>query len=163
MNADTKTCFKCGSVKPLHDFYAHPQMRDGRLNKCKECARRDVIKNRASNPEHYKRYDKARANNPERISARKAYMQTDNGRLSHCKSLKKCRDKCPEKTAARNELRKAIIDKRIIRPGSCSVCGIACIPHGHHYDYTIPLGVIWVCSACHASIHRWQNKPIMSA
>ncbi len=39
----TKICFKCGVDQSLDDFYAHPQMGDGHLNKCKECTKIDSI------------------------------------------------------------------------------------------------------------------------
>lgn len=55
-----KICFKCGKSKPLTDFYKHPQMPDGHVNKCKECNKRDVRKNYAENKTQYQAYDRAR-------------------------------------------------------------------------------------------------------
>jgi hypothetical protein len=34
-----KKCIRCGNDKELDDFYVHPQMKDGHLNKCKECCK----------------------------------------------------------------------------------------------------------------------------
>jgi hypothetical protein len=41
----TKNCFKCNLEKKLEDFYKHPQMPDGRVNKCKECNKKDIRDN----------------------------------------------------------------------------------------------------------------------
>jgi hypothetical protein len=40
-----KTCFRCGQTKSLYEFYRHPKMADGVLNKCIECTKRDNAEN----------------------------------------------------------------------------------------------------------------------
>lgn len=70
-----KACFKCGAEKPLTDFYKHPQMADGHLNKCKDCNRQDAKAHRDSNLEKVRAYDRARGyreKDPKRIKARNA-------------------------------------------------------------------------------------------
>ena len=37
-----KICYKCKKQKNLNKFYRHPGMKDGHLNKCIECAKKDA-------------------------------------------------------------------------------------------------------------------------
>jgi len=102
---DKKKCFKCGEVKFIADFYIHPQMGDGHLNKCKDCTRLDskayfhkkskdenwVDKQRARGREKYKRlgYNKhskaASELFPEKsiASARAKYIECKDGNERH--------------------------------------------------------------------------------
>lgn len=46
----TKTCSDCKEDRPLGEFYAHPESRDGKMAHCKACARSRTKKWRADNP-----------------------------------------------------------------------------------------------------------------
>ena len=50
-----KACIICHEAKPLNEYYTHPRMADGHLNKCKDCTKRHVKERetlkRATDPE----------------------------------------------------------------------------------------------------------------
>ena len=63
-----KRCIICLKEKQLSDFYAHPPMKDGHLNKCKECCKEYARKkdSRASDIDRYR-------HNPKRYLRHKYY------------------------------------------------------------------------------------------
>lgn len=83
-----KECFKCLRTLPLSDFYAHRQMKDKHLNKCKDCARQDAEIRR----------NKLEQSNPE---------WKEKERKRHCSKARSERLLFPEKNAARNAVHNA--------------------------------------------------------
>lgn len=144
-----KKCFKCGDIKPLSDFYKHPQMGDGHLNKCKECSKKDS-RERGYSPE----YERARANLPHRVKARADYAKTEAGKEAITRGKKKYTEKYPIKRKAINMVNNAVRDGRLFRE-SCETCGSNKNVHAHHDDYAKPLNVRWLCAAHHRA---WHDK-----
>lgn len=156
-----KQCFKCGERKPLEDFYKHPGMADGRVNKCKECNKLDVRKNRKDNIEHYKEYDKRRGMRPDRVEMRHRYQQTNAGKESIRRAKKKYTENNPIKRGAANIVNNAVRDGRLKKPDNCAICWkVGVRIHGHHDDYAKPLDVRWLCSACHRAWHKANGEAL---
>jgi ribosomal protein S27AE len=134
----TKKCFKCGTVKLLSEFYKHPQMGDGHLNKCKECTKVDVSINYSENREYYMEYERERAQRKERKKAAIRYQR-------------KRRKKYPEKYIAYCAVNNAVRDGRL-KKEKCEKCGDV-DTQAHHDDYSKPLDVRWLCRKCHLDEH----------
>ena len=138
----SKECFKCKTVKPLEDFYKHPMMADGHLNKCKECTKSDSTENRNKNLERIREYDRERAKNPERkaasVSISKAWRRED-----------------PRRRKAHDAVSYAIKKNHLVRSPCCR-CGSE-RSLAHHEDYDKPLVVIWLCQPCHKQRHKEMN------
>ena len=134
-----KKCFKCNETKPLAGFYKHKAMPDGHVNKCKECNKKDVTKNRVKNIAYYRQYDRSRG-------ARQAPEY-----------LREFREKYPQKYKAHNLVNNALRDGRM-RKMPCEVCGSEIAIHGHHDDYSFPLNVRWLCAAHHSEWHNAHGE-----
>ena len=144
-----KTCFKCGLPKPIGEFYAHPQMADGHLGKCKDCCKLDVKQNYRARKPHYRDYEKQRARLPHRVALRTAYQREHPDVCSPHKKAWELRN--PEKKRACTALNNAIRDGKIVRQTICEVCGSAQNVEAHHDDYTKVFDVRWLCKR-----HHWE-------
>lgn len=159
---DFKKCFKCKINKPIEMFYKHPKMADGYVNKCKECNKKDVRKNRAAKIDYYREYDRARANAPDRVEARKLYAQTDGGKEAFKKASKKWKELNQVKRAAHIIVGNAIRSGKLDKKYECSECGKKDgRVHGHHDDYSKPLDVRWLCARCHSDWHKVNGEAKM--
>ncbi|MBA2534119.1 MAG: HNH endonuclease [Rubrobacter sp.] len=75
-----KTCKWCGLTKELSEFY------DGRWGKkCKVCVRSRAQQYRREHLEQYAEYEKARANLPHRVEARRRYQEEHEEEISEYK------------------------------------------------------------------------------
>ncbi len=156
---NSKQCFKCLAVKPLSDFYKHSQMADGRLNKCKECCKKEASINRLEKIDYYLEYDKGRANLPHRIAQRKIYSKTEDGKIAANKAKKKWSESNSIKKAASILVNNRIKSGAIVKPKNCEACNASGIRiHGHHDDYSRPLEVRWLCSKCHCKWHKENGE-----
>ncbi|CAB4152414.1 hypothetical protein UFOVP607_13 [uncultured Caudovirales phage] len=148
---NTKKCFKCHCEKPMVDFYNHSAMADGKLNKCKECTKSDVLKHRLANLEEVRAYDKFRSSMPHRVAARKEYAKTPAYAKSHAEAALRWSAAHPERRSASIAVSNAIRDRRIERL-PCLVCGDKA--QGHHPGYSRPLDVVWLCAKHHSEVHH---------
>jgi len=55
-----KTCFVCKKKKALSEFYKHPEMLDGTVNKCKECNKKENKENWWKHRDEKREYDTKR-------------------------------------------------------------------------------------------------------
>ena len=124
----TKKCFKCGRVLPLSEFYKHPQMGDGHLNKCKECTKKDVKKDyeRKSADEDW--MEKQRARGRDKFH-----------RLYHSVRFTNTRDICPINSNI----------SKILRAKGYETKGL----EAHHWNYNNPKSVFLLSRKAHKRIH----------
>jgi hypothetical protein len=151
-----KTCFKCNKKKKLNLFHRHPKMKDGHLNKCKECVIAYTKNYYCKNNDKIKKKDRERDSRPERVAARKLYYEKCKNDLKLQKRnaayKKKWQENNKEKRAAHiltgNAIRRGILIRK-----PCEVCGKKKV-EAHHNDYIKPLEVRWLCKKHHVQHHK---------
>lgn len=125
-----KKCFKCGIEKELSDFYVHPRMGDGHLNKCKECTKNDADK----------REKKLRKNpdwcEKERIRSKEKYHRLGYRQRQFILNKRKC---------YKNATYKALHKRLKLKTGE----------NVHHWNYNYPFDAIVLDKRFHRFIHRY--------
>lgn len=150
-----KCCYVCGEQKSLNDYYKHPQMLDGHLNKCKECHKAAMITNRRKRLEYYQEYDRKRGNLPHRVKARQEYADTLPQEYKNELSWKWIR-RNPQKRIAHIIAGNAIRNGTLVKQ-PCEACGEKVV-EAHHDDYSKPLTVRWLCRICHTRHHKEERE-----
>lgn len=141
MEVESKVCPGCKADKPASAFSMDRKRKDGLQIECKACNRKRYLKTRDAQIA-YKRGYRA-----ERVEKVKEWRNT-------AKERSKGRPDVVFKQKARQTYRTALLNGTLVRPDSCSECGIEGKIEGHHPDYAKPLEVVWLCRNCHAAAHR---------
>ncbi|WP_289281521.1 MULTISPECIES: hypothetical protein [unclassified Methylophaga] len=136
-----KHCNVCDTTKQDDDFHKRAASVDGLAARCKSCQRE---------------YDKARANKPNRIMARREYARTEVGRRASNKAKVSYIQRNPTKRQAHNQVANALRDG-ILEKQPCEECGEKEV-HAHHDDYAKPLDVRWLCNKHHNEWHRIHGE-----
>ena len=160
----SKKCHKCNEVKSIAQFYKQKNGLYDRTGECKICRRKrtkiwsDANKERKSEMEKIRcktidrsGYNKEwREKNPEYF--KQYYVQNKEIRLE-------CNRRFWIKHPERYESYKIYSNARrlgkLMNPGQCQICGNKDRKiHAHHFDYSKPLEVTWVCVNCHKDLHK---------
>ena len=151
-----KVCNSCSTEKSIDFFGVRSASKDGLAAKCKQCQ---------------KDYDKKRANDPHRVSAREKYQSTPDGAESVRKAkinwanrnrgkikenTKEYRKRNPKKYKAHGKVAYEVRIGNLTRK-PCEVCGEQKAV-AHHDDYDKALDVRWLCQSHHKQWHAEHGE-----
>ena len=173
-------CARCGHEGGDQDFYRD---RGKASSYCKQCSKEVAKRWQAANPG--RRFTNRRAwrsANPGRESpgqrlrdridywkdpqaardrvARQYRKKLGQRELRNARRRQKYASEHRDRVLARIETFRAIRDGELQRPDKCSRCGgRGQRIEAHHPDYSKPLDVQWLCSACHGLTRRKDPLP----
>lgn len=146
-----KTCSKCSATKSASEFPTDKKAKDGLGSWCRECQntqqreRRRVVRRDTELGPANRAKNRARRKGkvyPSDLNRTRIYRSKEARIAQHC-------------------LARAVKIGKVTRPTQCENCGDSPTPtkgrsliQGHHDDYSKPLDVRWLCTLCHAEVHR---------
>lgn len=94
--------------------------------------------------------------NKKKIAKReKVYRQTSTGKKVGLRKSRRYAKNNPSKRRAHEFVKYALREGILKKPKQCSMCPSDWSRiEGHHFDYSRPEWVLWVCSSCHRFIHK---------
>lgn len=139
-------CKSCEGHFPAGAFYA------SNLSRCKECVKANVRANRAENLDYYRSYDRKRyREEPHRKEAARESAVSEAGIASRKRYAERVKGQ-PERQA-RVKIGNLVKAGKLTPATGCFFCGKDGKLHAHHYDYSKPLDVFWLCPPCHGKLH----------
>jgi uncharacterized OB-fold protein len=138
----TKKCSKCGNILPLSSFSKDIRLKSPYRASCKQCDKA-MDKKYKETPEGRSAHNRAK---------KKYVLNNPNYYQRHCGEWQR---KNPEKVNAHQLLNQAVSSGRIIKQ-PCAKCGELKVV-AHHFDYTKPLEVIWLCYFHHSELHKQKG------
>lgn len=143
-----KTCKVCGCGLSTGNTYKSDP------NRCKDCIKARVRKNRAEKVDYYRAFDRKRyADSEERRDHAKSCVLKARAEGKYPEYQKRHRQKHPDRYKARTAVGNAIRGGKLAK-GPCEECGATEGVEAHHDDYSQPLVVRWFCPAHHGTLHR---------
>lgn len=149
-------CRRCLKDKPDSDFA--PGTR-----RCRPCKHEKQKETDRQNPEKARaRWRRKYAKSRDRILTYRRIYYANHKYERPADYLKKNRQWRAEHRVewnAKARVRYAVQSGKILRPAACAVCENHCKPQAHHFDYSRPLDVVWVCASCHRLVHSEIPHP----
>lgn len=126
------------------------------IDKCRRCNKSiDETNYSLDNTSIYKGVVRKYYSCKECYNARKRELyRTKVGKKIADNANKNSISKYPEKNRARQKLRYHVRVGNIKKPSECSSCPSILNIQAHHEDYSKPLDVVWLCTTCHANLHK---------
>jgi hypothetical protein len=150
-------CYICKIYQVKSAFYKCKNSYYGIQSYCKKCEKIRTNKRKKEKLEYFRRWRKSKAgikyfyDNREKINKQRSEWKK--------KYFKNLNDELKKHYKAREIFKYAIKSGKMER-GKCMKCGKP-NAQGHHFDYSKPLEVIWLCKKHHLEEHnRLRAKPI---
>lgn len=140
---DTKSCLKCGEVKPMREFYAHSFYKDGCMQKCKSCIKKDSKENwerKMQDPEFAEKEAARHREKYHRLGYKDKHKPTKEAKRE---TMKRYKERFPEMYKAK-----------------CAIGHLPKLEKGlnrHHWAYDAPhyKDTITLSIADHNTVHRF--------